>query len=903
MRLKGAIAVIIILLLIAVPIALSLFGDWVWFLSMGYEAVFLRILLTSVSLGIGAFVVFFAVSYAGIWLAKRAALGKGKRKTHTSKTNALIAIAAIAGFVLAVAMANQWEAVLKYLNYSAFASSDPVFGMNTGFYAFTLPFYSLVVNFLLATFIMSAILAAVSYAAHSLGLKMGTIESEGGDWTRGPFTGRRHRRMSMSLSGSWQRFVPLISILLFLIFAVIAANIWLAQYGLLFSSGGAVYGAGYTDVNVTLSLLQILSVVSLVIGVLFLANIRIKKSRFIREGILAFVIIAALGFVISGAVQVLIVGPNEFNLEKPYIERNIQGTLAAYGMDAAEENTFSVGYDLTSADIARNNASIGNIRLWDWRPLQQTYHQLQLFRTYYEFNDIDIDRYALDGAYKQVMVSAREMNTDELPAQAQTWVNRHLVYTHGYGVVMNPVDRVSSDGLPVFYIKDIPPTSQYLNIDQPQIYYGEKVDDYVITGTSTDELDYPSGDENIYTPYAGTGGVMLSDVIRRLAYAVKFRSLELLVSGSIKPDSRLLMYRNIMNRVSAIAPFLSYDPDPYIVVSDGRLYWIMDAYTTTDMYPYSEPVRAVELGKKSFNYMRNSVKVVVDAYNGDVYLYVIDPADPLIQTYQKMFPAMFLDFAQMPDDLKAHIRYPEGLFSVQAYIYSTYHMKDPRVFYNKEDVWVIPDEIYSSSRQQMIPYYIIMKLPGSDKEEFILMIPFTPKGKENLIGWMAARADVPNYGKVIVYQFSKQELTYGPMQVEARVDQDTEISQLITLWSQSGSDVLRGNTLVIPIENSILYIEPLYLEATERGTLPQLQRVIVAYGNKLTMQKTLTEALNVIFGAAPPSTGPAPPTPAETAGEKLAQIAELYQKAQDALKAGDLSLYQQYINQIGSIAG
>jgi uncharacterized membrane protein (UPF0182 family) len=494
------------------------------------------------------------------------------------------------------------------------------------------------------------------------------------------------------------------------------------------------------------------------------------------------------------------------------------------------------------------------------------------------------------------------MSSENLPEQAQTWVNRHLVYTHGYGVVMNPVDIVSSEGLPAFYIKDIPPTTEYFTIQEPRIYYGEGITDYAVIKTSTDELDYPAGEQNLYRSYEGTGGVPLSDFLHRLVYALKFGSVELLVSGSLKPESRLLMYRNVKQRVNTIAPFLSYDPDPYIVIADGRLYWIIDAYTTSNKYPYSEPVNVGYLKGYSINYIQNSVKVVVDTFNGDVHYYVVNQDDPLIQTYQKIFPDIFRDFEEMDPDLRAHIRYPQGIFEIQAHLYATYHMKDPRVFYNREDTWVIPDEVYRGSRQQLEPYYIIMKLPGETKEEFILMLPFTPRNKENMIGWMAARSDPPYYGKLIVYKFSKQELTYGPMQIEARIDQDTEISQRITLWSQSGSSVLRGNTLIIPIENSIIYVEPLYLEATERGTLPQLQRVIVAYNDRLTMQETLSEALNVIFGEGtplPPDEG-VPPI-SETEFEKLTRIAELYDKAQEALAKGDLGLYQQYIDEIGTI--
>jgi uncharacterized membrane protein (UPF0182 family) len=508
------------------------------------------------------------------------------------------------------------------------------------------------------------------------------------------------------------------------------------------------------------------------------------------------------------------------------------------------------------------------------------------------------------------LISAREMNIKDLPSQAQTWVNTHLVYTHGYGAVMSPVDVVSKEGLPDFYLKDIPPTSEYIGLNQPGIYYGEGLDEYSVVMTKTEEFDYPSSDENIYTTYQGSGGVELSGILQRLIYAIKFKSVELLVSGSLDSDSRVLMNRNILERADAVAPFLSYDSDPYVVVSEGRLFWIIDAYTSTDKFPYSATVQTSDY--EVFNYLRNSVKVVIDAYNGDITYYVINGNDPLIQAYNGIFPGAFKDFSDMPEDLRSHVRYPAGIFEIQSEVYSLYHMKDPRVFYNREDAWNVPDEVYRGSRQRMEPYYIIMKLPGEESEEFIQMLPFTPRSKENLIAWMAVRSDTPNYGGIVVYQFSKQELTYGPMQIEARIDQDTEISQDITLWSQSGSSVLRGNTLIIPIENSILYVEPLYLEATEKGTLPQLKRVIVAYGDRLTMKDTLAEALDEIFGdiAIEKSVGGA----GEGIGEgeevevlssevlnKLNRIAELYDSAQEALNNGDLGAYQRNIDQIGGI--
>ncbi|MBN1896135.1 MAG: UPF0182 family protein [Candidatus Aenigmarchaeota archaeon] len=898
---------IVIVALLAVMVVFSasmgMLGDWLWFTAIGYDSVFLTILSTAITIGLISFILFFAFSAVNVSLARKAAVGK-KKKSEPDGAKAVNILAAIMALITAISMSSQWETVLKFNNFTPFGITDPVFGMDIGFFTFTLPFYSLVIGFLLSVFISTAVLSGISYIIYSSGLKVsGREENEtvSGQWGSGgnPFSPQMGGGINLKWTGSWKRFMPQMSILLMLIFTVISANIYLSKYSLLLTQGDAVFGAGYTDIFVNIPLLTVLSGITFIIGLLFLANIRIKKPRFIVYGIAAFFAISFIGILISGAVQGLVVGPDEFNLEKTYLEKNIEWTLAAYGLDNAQEDIFPVTYKLTADDIADNSATVNNIRLWDWRPLTQTYDQLQLFRTYYEFNDVDVDRYQIDGTYKQVLVSAREMNTQDLPDQAKTWVNSHLVYTHGYGVVMNPVDKVTPGGLPEFYLKDIPPSSEYIPLDEMRIYYGEKTDDYVITGASTKEFDYPSGEENIYTVYSGSGGVPLTEFLTKLIYAFKFKAVELLVSGSLTAESKLLMNRNIGERASAIAPFFIYDYDPYVVISEGRLFWIMDAYTTTDMYPYSQPLR---LGGDRMNYIRNSVKVVIDAYSGEVRYFIVDEEDPLIQTYRKMFPDVFLNFDEMPADLKSHLRYPEVMFSIQANIYSTYHMKDPMVFYNKEDVWVTPDEIYRGSRETMQPYYIIMKLPGEEKEEFILMIPFTPKGKENMIGWMAARSDVPNYGNVLVYKFSKQELTYGPMQIEARIDQDTDISQLITLWSQSGSSVVRGNTLVIPIEDSILYVEPLYLEATEKGTLPQLQRVIVSYGDKLTMQDTFSNALDVIFGSgtAPAGDSDEPPI-SQTDLQKLSRISDLYDLAQLALNDGDLGLYQDYVNQIGNL--
>ncbi len=876
-----------------VLIVFGILGDWYWFVAVGYEEVFLSILLTRIWLFAIAFLIFFVFAYVNVRHATHNAGRLQGAKGDGFPVEGLFA--AFAAIIAGLSISGSWEMVLKYLNQSSFGMQDPIFHLDVGFYVFSLPFFILILNFLIVLFIFTIILCAVPYLAGGIEriIKRGAIPP-------GVFV--EEEGVDAALISNLKAYLPHLSALLFLTFLTLAVRLWFARFSLLFSTGGVVVGAGYTDIHVTLPVITVLAGVAFLIGVGFLVNEKFKRLEAITYGVGAFFVIALIGVIAGGLVQGLIVEPDELNLEESYLEHNIRFTLAAYGLDAVDEEFFPVTYNLTRSDIQENNATVENIRLWDWRPLKSTYEQLQLFRTYYEFNDVDVDRYVFDGTYKEVLVSAREMNIDGLPEQARTWVNRHLVYTHGFGAVMNPVDKVTADGLPVFYLKDIPPTSPYLTLEEPRIYYGESTGNYVVTMTSTDEFDYPGGERNIYQNYEGEGGVSLEGGLKKLVYALKFKSIELLVSGSLTDESRLLFHRSITDRTSAIVPFLYYDFDPYIVVADDRLYWILDAYTTSDGFPYSEPVRVASPGGKSLNYIRNSVKVVIDAYNGDVNYYVANPDDPLIQTYQKMFPSLFKRFNEMPESLMSHVRYPQGIFEIQAYLYATYHMKDPRVFYNKEDTWTIPDEIYRESRQQMDPYYVIMTLPGRTSEEFILMLPFTPRNKENMIGWMAARSDVPNYGSLIVYQFSKQELTYGPMQIEARIDQDTEISQLLTLWSQSGSSVLRGNTLIIPIGNSIIYVEPLYLEATEKGTLPQLKRVIVAYGDRLAMEETLSEALDVIFGDAPPKPGQdeLPPI-SETDMEKLTRIAELYDRATQALVKGDLGLYQGYVDEIGRI--
>ncbi len=592
------------------------------------------------------------------------------------------------------------------------------------------------------------------------------------------------------------------------------------------------------------------------------------------------------GSIYPALVQRFQVEPSELAKESPYIEHNIHFTRLAFGLDQIEEEDFPVELAPSEQDIAQNSATMNNIRLWDHRPLKDTYNQIQSIRLYYDFVDIDVDRYQIDGDSRQVMLAARELSPEKLPSQAQTWVNRRLQFTHGYGIAMSPTIEVSEEGLPNLWVKDVPPIGK-IEIEQPEIYYGEKTNDYVIVGTRVEEFDYPKGDTNVYTKHTAENGIEIGSFIRKLAFAWELGDINILISGELTPESQLLYRRNIQQRVRHIAPFLKLDSDPYIVIDNGELFWVQDAYTVSGRFPYSQPTPG------GINYVRNSVKVVINAYDGLTTFYLVDPEDALVNTYAAIFPALFTPMEAMPESLQAHLRYPQDLFQIQASMYQTYHMQDPRVFYNKEDLWTTPFETYADTERPVEPYYVIMRLPGEEQEEFILMLPFTPTQKDNMITWLAARSDGDKYGKLIAYNFPKDKLIYGPRQIEARIDQDPTISSQLTLWGQKGSQVIRGNLLVIPIEQSILYVEPIYLKA-ERGQLPELKRVIVASGDRIVMEPTLAQSLNAIYAGLPaeePTVTAPTPTPGMPLPTGLAELAQLaqehYTKAQEYLQAGD----------------
>ena len=789
-------------------------------------------------------------------------------------------------------LAGHWGQVLQYFHPTTFNSLDPLFQQDISFYVFTLPVGQLVIFWFSGLMLTALISVLLIYLLAGESLSQGQFPG---------FSGKQLRHLQ-ALSGC-------------LMLAIAGGN-WLSRYELMYSQRGVTYGANYTDVVVQLPVNTGLSVLALALALwfwfqAFLGSTKTQKTAWWLAGLGFYAAVVAIaGMALPIAVQRFVVQPNELARERPYIQRSIALTRQAFGLDAIDAQTFDPTGQLNYTDIQRNDLTIRNIRLWDTRPLLETNRQLQQIRLYYRFPDADVDRYTLlderprarggepagldrvpadpgnlTPEKQQVLIAARELDYSAVPQQAQTWVNEHLVYTHGYGFTLSPVNRVGPGGLPDYFVKDIGvspagnPTSSLntsserirasIPIGQPRLYYGEITNTYVMTGTNVKELDYPSGNENVYNTYDGRGGVAIASLDRRLLFAKYLNDWQMLLTRNFTPQTKLLFRRNIHQRIRAIAPFLRYDQEPYLITADATpadevaapdrnyLYWIVDAYTTSDRYPYSDP------GEHPFNYIRNSVKVVVDAYNGSVDFYIADFSDPIIQTWERIFPGLFKPLSELPEPLRSHIRYPVDFFSIQSERLLTYHMTDPQVFYNREDQWQVPNEIYGSRAQLVKPYYLITSLPGSDTEEFILLLPFTPRQRNNLIAWLAARSDGANYGKLLLYEFPKQQLIYGPEQIEARINQDPIISQQISLWNRQGSRAIQGNLLVIPIEQSLLYVEPLYLEA-EQNSLPTLVRVIVAYENRIAMAETLDQAIRAVFQA-PETAAPAVVRPLEDA--------------------------------------
>ncbi len=906
-RAQRYIVALILIFLVLLPLfsnGVNLLVDWLWFGAVGFRVIYLTILKSQIALSGLAGVGFIFIVSGNLLIARALARGHGFRVYSDyidfpalDRFSSLFRWGIWAGVLLIGYAVSQWG-MTHWLDYLLakhsvpMGQTDPLFGIDLSFYLFRLPFFWFLYHLALV------ILIACILSTIFLYLLEGGVTIT----PRGP-----------SLAASAQAHLMVLGALLFVL---IAYRVRLAMYGLLFSAVGVVFGAGYTDVHASLPVFWGLLVLCLVTALAFLVAAKTRKLRpVIYVGSLLVLVAIVGGAIYPGLMQRFIVSPNEIDKERPYIANAINYTRAAYGLDRFQEKEFSAVEDLTLGDIQQNDATFRNVRLWDHKPLLTTFAQLQEIRTYYDFVRVDNDRYVINGARRQVSLSPRELSTASLPSQS--WINQHLTYTHGFGLCVGPVNESSPDGLPVLFIKDIPPVSSLpsLEVKRPEIYYGELSNNYCFVKTRAQEFDYPRGDQNVYTSYAGAGGIPVKSFWRRLLFAMKFGQKNILFSSDIQPQSHMMIYRRPLNRVFRLAPFLRLDRDPYIVISkDGSLYWMVDGYTTSSHYPYSDPTSGVG------NYIRNSVKATVNAYSGEVRFYIADPDDPLIQAYSRIFPGVFHPLEDMPEDLRAHIRYPEDFFSIQASKYALFHMTDPQVFYNREDLWRVAQSA-AGGAAPMTPYYTIMKLAEVGKsEEFILMVPFTPARKDNMIAWMAARCDPPNYGKVLVFTFPKQKMVYGPQQIESRVDQDPNISQQLTLWGQGGSKVIRGTLLVTPVYNSVLYVEPLYLAAEAGGGLPQLKRVIVAYSDNVVMEATLDAALSKIFGGTIQTTGEAPAVPVGTTTataqaaaptpttapalspefQRLAREAnQHYLRAQELLRQGDWAGYGEEVKKLG----
>ncbi len=961
-KLEKKVSIIILIVVVVASLFLTLVGfisDFMWFKEMGYVAVFFTQLVTQLKVGIPTFIIVTGLVMLYLHHLRKSYFAKiaSSEATDMKKLNRTTNWLAVAFGVVATMMSvtNLWFEILKFANSTDFDITDPLFSFDISFYLFKLEFLSqlneiligVIVGFVILTIVYYIILMTVrtpdvfkeepvqgaETAEDSEERYTGNANPFGGNpFGDNPFGGNNANnakdpfsKIFESLTGKKVNARPIkpkkqfddgnfrqlmniasgkITILGFIFFIMLAINFFLRQFDLLHAHTGAVYGAGFTDVNITLWMYRILCGLAILSAIMFIVEMGRKKYKSLLTVPVIMILVGLVGTGAGMLIQNFVVSPDEINKESQYLERNIQYTQYAYQLDDVDIKAFAADNKLTASDINANVETINNIRINDFDPAQQFYNQTQSIRQYYTFNDVDVDRYMINGKYTQTFLTAREIDENKIDT---SWLNRHLKYTHGYGATLSRVDKVTSSGQPDVLIGNIPPESEVkeIEITRPEIYFGELSNEYIVVNTDEKEFDYPDGQSNKYTMYEGKAGIKLN-FFNRVLFSIKEGSLKLLVSSNIDSDSKIIIYRNVIDRVRKIMPHLSYEADPYMVTADGKLYWMMDAYTTSSYYPYSEPIDG---NTGSTNYIRNSVKVVVDAYNGDTNFYVVDEKDPIATTFQKIYPTLFKSFDEMPEGLKSHIRYPNYLFEIQASVYAKYHMEDVNVFYQREDMWDIASEIYGMEKKQMTPNYYIAKLPGEEKAEFFNSIPFTPKSKQNMTALMVARNDGDNYGQLVLYQFPKSRTIYGPEQIEAQIDQNTEISKEFSLWTSAGTKYRRGNMFIIPINTSILYVEPVYLEATN-SSIPEVKRIIVAYNDKIAYEETLADCLISLFGTKAQNgvSGSETTTPSQSSGDDSAanmsarQLAELVQeyftKAQNAQKNGDWAKYGEYLDKM-----
>ena len=929
---------ILVLLVAAFLLGINFFTDWMWFSEVGYVSIFIAKITTQLKFGIPLAIVLAVLMSLYLHALKKGYFKKivSGEETNTKRLNLYTNLLSLLfGILVAVYFVRyMWFELLEFLNATNVGISDPLFNQDVSFYLFRYEFLNRLNELLLGViglfFAATVIYYMILLVMHSPDVFEETEAIPIDDDPKikhifGKEIGRKNADQkhvsTANLSGLVQIGAGQLTLLAIILFLMIGIKFFLMQFELLHAHTGVVYGAGYTDVKVTLLSYRILMVLAVVGAIMSLVFIPQKKFK----RILAVPVLMAVVFVLSGVignlVQSMIVSPDEINKESKYLADNIQYTQYAYGIDDVDVRDFAASTSLNAAAINNNGDTINNLRINDFQPVQTFYNQTQSIRQYYTFNDTDVDRYVLDGEYTQTYLSIREIDESKIN---DTWINRHIKYTHGYGLAISRVDTLTSSGQPDVIMKDIPPTSRIsdLNVDRPEIYFGESTDDYIIVGTNEEEFDYPDGQENKYTTYEGTAGIRMTP-INRLMFAIKEGSMKLLVSTNVNSNSKIIINREITKRVAKIMPFLAYEDDPYAITVDGKIYWVMDAYTTSSYYPYSEPYSG-RVGDT--NYIRNSIKIIVDAYNGNVDFYVVDAEDPIAATYQKIFPGQFKNFDEMPQNIRDHVRYPHALFQIQADVYGRYHMNDVKVFYQDEDNWDVAHEIYGTEEAKIRSNYFVLKLPGESSAEFVSTLPFSPKGKQNMTALLLNRNDGDNYGKLVLYRFPKSKTVYGPMQIEAQIDQNTKISQDFSLWSNAGSRYSRGNLFVIPVEDSLLYIEPIYLEASNTA-IPEVKRIIIAYGDRIAYEATLTDALKSLFGsdvtvgnpsAGSGSTGSQGGSNSSSGSEGtdnsgseglnnlspeeqnvyIQQATQAYENAQSALQNGDWVSYGQYMAQL-----
>jgi uncharacterized membrane protein (UPF0182 family) len=912
---RRVLVVAILLLLVLVPALASRVADWLWYRDVGFERVFLTKIIAQWALGLAAGLGGFIVLYANARIASR---GVSRKNLHIRNapqwaeegpavlaerlaTWFVLPVCLLIAFILAVSAGSNWRDLAQFFYRSPFGVSDPVFGRDVAYYVFTIPMVEHALTFLNGVAWTSLLLLTIPmYFARS---DVGIVADRAQQAVRFFVTPRAQMH---------------IAVLAATLLVIRAARLALVDVpALLLARRTVLFGATYTDLHVRLPLMRVLAVLFLVAAGLLIWHAR--KAQILRGAVLAGVTVFAGLFLLGGVVpslyQRLVVQPNELSRELPQIQHHITATRQAWAIDAVDRRELTSARALTMRDVAANQVTIRNVRLWDREPLLQTYGQIQSIRTYYDFVSVDDDRYLVGGELRQVLLSPRELNTNALPTR--TFINEHLTYTHGMGVTLGPSNQVTAEGLPVLWIKDLPPASSVpqVNVTRPQIYFGEQSNDFVLAPTRQREFDYPAGegDAAVYSTYDGGAGVSVASFLRRLLFAFRFGSLNILLSSDLTPQTRILFHRDVLERASLALPFLQFDADPYMVITaDGRLEWMLDAYTATTRYPYSQPLASGQ------NYMRNSVKVLIDAYTGATRAYLAEPDDPMIRTLGRIYPGLLRPMSEMPADIRTHVRYPGTLFSAQSSLYATFHMTNPETFYHREDQWQIPPGPRGATADAFLRH-IVMRLPGETQPEYILMRPFSPRQKQNLAAWMVVRNDGDHYGKLRVYSFPRQSLVFGPEQIVNRINQDTEVARQISLWDQRGSEVLRGELLVIPIEESLIYVQPLYLRA-QGGRIPELKRVVVAHESRVAMEETLEEGLSVLFGgsmptiAEAPSTVGAPPAAAATStpapvGESataanarlIREAGEAYDRARAAQRNEDWATYGTEMRRLGDI--